>query len=70
MIGSIIGVRWSLALSALVLAAITCLLLWIWLRKEGPTLRSPGWPNILVLVRSDAKQGCCFLSEHTGTSDE
>jgi hypothetical protein len=30
LIGSIIGVHWSLALSALVLlAAITCLLLWI-----------------------------------------
>jgi hypothetical protein len=35
LIGSIIGVHWSLALSALVLAAITCLLLWIALRKEG-----------------------------------
>jgi MFS family permease len=35
LIGSIIGVHWSLALSALVLlAAITCLLLWIGLRRS------------------------------------
>jgi hypothetical protein len=36
LIGSMIGVRWSLALSALVLAAITCLLLWIGRREDGP----------------------------------
>jgi MFS family permease len=36
LIGSIIGVHWSLALSALVLlAAITCLLLWIGLRRSA-----------------------------------
>jgi MFS family permease len=36
LIGSMIGVRWSLALSALVLAAITCLLLRIGQREDGP----------------------------------
>ena len=36
LIGSMIGVHWSLALSALVLAAITCLLLWIGQREDGP----------------------------------
>jgi hypothetical protein len=36
LIGSIIGVHWSLALSALVLlAAITCLLLWTGLRRSA-----------------------------------
>ena len=36
LIGSIIGVHWSLALSALVLlAAITCLLLWISLQRSA-----------------------------------
>jgi hypothetical protein len=36
LIGSMIGVHWSLALSALVLAAITYLLLWIGQREDGP----------------------------------
>ena len=36
LIGSMIGVHWSLALSALVLAAITCLLLRIGQREDGP----------------------------------
>ena len=35
LIGSMIGVHWSLAVLAMVLAAITCLLPWIG-RKEGP----------------------------------
>ena len=37
LIGSIIGVHSSLTLSALALAAITCLL-WIGLRKAGPAM--------------------------------
>jgi len=38
LIGSIIGVHSSLTLSALALAAITCLLLLIGLRKAGPAM--------------------------------
>ena len=40
LIGSVIGVHWSLALSALVLlAVITCLLLWIGLQRSDGACR-------------------------------